>query len=123
MPRLLMTPALREAGIAFGCPLCTPDTFTAMATNPDGGAVTRWVGENLGSDSASGQNYDVEAALSSQPKGPSPITALPHLNGAYTPWMEPHAAGVLFGIGPTTTREDLPQALLEGNSIRAAGQR
>jgi len=123
VPRPLMTPALREAGIAFGCHVM-PGTFTAMATNPNGGAVTRWVGENLGADSASGQNYDVEAALSSQPKGPSSITALPHLNGAYTPWMEPHAAGVLFGIGPTTTREDLLQALLEGNSyeLRASAE-
>ena len=115
VPRPLMTPALRQAGIAFGCHVM-PDTFTAMATNPNGGAVTRWVSETLSAESTSVRTYDVEAALSSQAKGPSPITALPHLNGAYTPWMEPHATGVLFGIGPTTTREDLLQALLEGNS-------
>jgi xylulokinase len=115
VPRPLVTPALRQAGIAFGCHV-VPDAFTAMATNPNGGAVTRWVGETLSADSAPVPAYDVEAALSSQPKGPSSITALPHLNGAYAPWMEPQATGVLFGIRPTTTRADLLQALLEANS-------
>jgi len=114
-PRPLTTPALRQAGIAFGCHVI-PDTFTAMATNPNGGAVTRWVNETLSADPAPVPPDDVEVALSSQPKGPSSITALPHLNGSYTPWMEPHATGVLFGIGPATTRADLLQALLEGNS-------
>jgi xylulokinase len=115
VPRPLMPPALQQAGMAFGCHVM-PGTFTAMATNPNGGAVTRWISETLSADLTSVQLYDVEAALSSRLKGPSSITALPHLNGAYTPWMEPDATGVLFGIGPTTTREDLLQALLESNS-------
>jgi xylulokinase len=57
-----------------------------------------------------------QAASQAQP-GSGGVFYLPHLAGERAPFRDPHARGVLFGIGPTTSRCDLYRAVLEGVAL------
>src|SRR5262249_22118831 len=42
------------------------------------------------------------------------LLLLPHFEGSYNPWMNPHSRGALFGISLSTTKADIIKAILEG---------
>jgi xylulokinase len=53
------------------------------------------------------------AAAEAEP-GSSGVLYLPHIAGERSPFRDPNARGVFFGINPNTTRSNLYRAVLEG---------
>ena len=47
-------------------------------------------------------------------EGPTGLCITPHLPGTCTPDFDPHATGLIHGIRPNTTRNDLYKGILEG---------
>ncbi len=59
---------------------------------------------------------DVPALLAEAERasGPGPTIFLPYLAGERTPYADPHAMGVLFGLTASTSRAEVARAVLDG---------
>ncbi len=55
--------------------------------------------------------------------GPGPLLFLPYLSGERTPFDDPYARGVLFGMSETTSRVDVARAVMEGIAMTLAEAR
>jgi xylulokinase len=87
-----------------------PGRWFRMAALLNGASCLAWIAKVLGST-------DINALLAAAEtsfREPSRVAFLPYLTGERTPLDDPHAKGVLFGLTPETTAEDLVQAVLEG---------
>jgi xylulokinase len=76
----------------------------------------KWWVENVNKDTQSeGDVFDhlLEEA-GKAPVGSSGIVFLPYLMGERTPYSDPNAKGVFFGLNITTDRADMTRAVLEG---------
>jgi xylulokinase len=97
-----------------------------MAAMLNGASCLQWLAGVL-------EESDIAALLERSEQafaGPSRILFLPYLSGERTPYNDPSARGVFFGLEPRTARADLVQATLEGvafslrlaqDSLAAAG--
>ena len=56
-------------------------------------------------------------------RGPGETIFLPYLSGERTPHDDPHARGVIFGLGEAATRVDLTRAAMEGVAFTLADAR
>lgn len=74
----------------------------------------KWWVENINKD-IEGDVFDklLEEANSS-PIGANGVVFLPYLMGERTPYSDPDAKGVFFGLNITSAREDMTRAILEG---------
>ena len=93
-----------------------PGSWFQMAALLNGGSCLAWASELLGEP-------DIGKLLGLAEQryaGPSPLLFLPYLTGERTPHNDPHAKGVLFGLTPATSREDMVQAILEGVAFSLA---
>ena len=81
-----------------------------MGANLTGGVALKWLRGILGLDS-----YDemTKLALEAGP-GANGVIFLPYLNGERTPWNDPKARGIFFGLGLEHGRKDLIRATMEG---------
>jgi xylulokinase len=74
-----------------------------------------WIAGLFGTSEA-----DLLAPLGLRPKSPSPLNFLPYLSGERTPHDDPHARGMLDGLGHGTDRAAVVQAVLEGVAFALA---
>lgn len=58
---------------------------------------------------------DLEAEVS--PPGARGILFLPYLQGERSPWWDPHARGVFFGLSLDSTKGDLIRSIMEGTAF------
>ncbi len=93
-----------------------PRTWFRMAALLNGAsplaAAARWLGQ-----------ADIRQLLEETERhytGPSALLALPYLTGERTPHNDPHARGVIFGLGLSTQSTDIVQAFLEGVAFSLA---
>ena len=95
-----------------------PGRWFQMAALLNGAGALAWAAGLLGrSDSDIGALLaETELAFA----GPSPLLFLPYLAGERTPHNNPHAKGVLFGLTPATTPQQVTQAVLEGVALSLA---
>ena len=93
-----------------------PGRWFQMAALLNGAGALAWAAGLLGRDDIGKLLEDTERAFS----GPSPILFLPYLSGERTPHNKPQAKGVLFGLTPATTPEQVTQAVLEGVALSLA---
>jgi len=87
-----------------------PGRWCQMAALLNGAGVLAAVGHLLGDTPLP----DLLAEVEAQYAGPSRLLVLPYLSGERTPYDDPYARGVVFGLGSDTTRAELLQAALEG---------
>lgn len=82
-----------------------------MGANLSGGVSLKWLKNNvLGMDS-----YDAMTDLAEQsPPGSKGLFFLPYLSGERTPWNDPQARGIYFGLGLAHERADMIRAAMEG---------
>lgn len=76
----------------------------------------KWWVEEINKDlKVEGDAFDLllEGA-SKSPVGSNGLVFLPYLMGERTPYSDPNAKGVFFGLNITTSREDMTRAVLEG---------
>ncbi|MFC1552449.1 FGGY-family carbohydrate kinase [Candidatus Latescibacterota bacterium] len=85
------------------------------------GSVYRWFRDNLAIiEKNTAENlhidaYDIlEDELKQSPPGSGGILFIPHFAGSATPYWNPEAAGIIFGLSLGHTRDQLIRALLEG---------
>lgn len=77
-------------------------------------ACLKWWVDELNKD-VQGDTFEVllEEAAKSVP-GSNGVVFLPYLMGERTPYSDPYAKGVFFGLSMTTNRGDMTRAVLEG---------
>jgi xylulokinase len=95
---------------------CLPGRWHQMAVLLSAASVLDWVAQLTGK---SDLPRLVEDAKAQGVKRQSPFF-LPYLSGERTPYNDPHARGVFFGIRPDTTAADLTGAVLEGVALAFA---
>jgi xylulokinase len=95
---------------------CLPGRWHQMAVLLSAASVLDWVAQLTGK---SDLPRLVEEAKAQGVKRQSPFF-LPYLSGERTPYNDPHARGVFFGIRPDTTAADLSGAVLEGVALAFA---
>ena len=87
-----------------------PGRWFQMAALLNGASCLAWIAQVL-------KAPDIGALLDATERnftGASDAMFLPYLTGERTPHNDPHAKGVLFGLTPETTAENIVQAALEG---------
>jgi xylulokinase len=93
-----------------------PGRWFRMAALLNGASCLNWVAGVLGERDIGKLLREVEAAFA----GPSPLIFLPYLSGERTPHNDPHAKGVFLGLTPSTRREDMVLAVMEGVALALA---
>jgi len=95
---------------------CLPDRWHQMSVMLSAASVLDWVAR------LTGETDLARMVLAAQRRGitrHSPFF-LPYLSGERTPYNDPHARGVFFGITPDTGAADLTGAVLEGVALAFA---
>jgi xylulokinase len=91
-----------------------PGRFNLAAGMGTTGSLTRWFKDELARDLPSQHGYaDLFAAAATVPPGSGGLLVLPYFSGERTPINDPHASGVIAGLGLTHTREQMFRAVLE----------
>ncbi len=112
-----LTPEMLAAGYPFGC-YVAGDLYYTAANNPGAGSVLRWLRDTLCEadvDRAARSGRDpFDVIVSQATSSPTNLLLLPHLAGAYNPWMNPSSRGALVGLTLRTTKADIIKAVLEG---------
>jgi len=87
-----------------------PELWVSIGTMSTAGASVKWCCERL-------MHCDAETmtawAADAEP-GSAGLLFLPYLQGERTPWWDPKAQGVFFGLGLATRREEVCRAVFEG---------
>lgn len=96
-----------------------PDSYVLLPWVPAGGLPLRWFRDTFGAGS-SFRELDSEAA--EVPPGAEGLLLLPHLNGAWSPDVNPAARGVFYGITPAHRRAHFTRAILEGAAFMLRDQ-
>ena len=92
-----------------------PDRWHVMGAILAGGLALRWLRDILTPPGGPPPDYDAlsaEAALIAA--GANGVIFLPYLQGERTPYMDPQARGVFFGLSRDHTRAHLVRAVMEG---------
>ncbi len=92
-----------------------PDLWYQMAAMLNGGSVLAWAATLCGKSPA-----ETAAAVEAAYAGPGDLLFLPYLTGERTPHNDPHARGVLMGLGPKTGGLAIAQAAMEGVAFTLA---
>jgi len=99
--------ALRSSGMALG-PFVVPGRLAALATQVGGGSLVGWLRDLLAPGLPTGR------FLRLAPDRVTDLLVLPHVEGSYSPWMDPTSRAAIAGLSLETTRGRLVRAALEG---------
>ena len=115
---------------AFGANLnsychVVPDLYLNLAYFPSG-IMVKWFHDLLYENFQTGSEVADEAAhyalLEAQaPDGPTGLCVAPHLIGTCHPDFNPHARGMIWGLGPGTTSAQIFKGILEGIACELVG--
>ena len=95
-----------------------PGRWYRMAAMLNGATALAFVARLVGADAATLEHEAAEGY-----RGPGETIFLPYLSGERTPHDDPHARGVVFGLGEAATRVDLTRAAMEGVALTLAEAR
>ena len=95
-----------------------PRRWYRMAAMLNGAGALASAARLVGADVAA---LETEAAAGY--RGPGEVMVLPYLSGERTPHDDPHARGVVFGLGENASRVDLARATMEGVALTFADAR
>lgn len=119
--RLVSARPLLDPAERTWCYHLTDGAWYAGGAINSGGIVYRWVRDALFPDLVRhGREHDEEPyetinrLASAVSPGADGLLFLPYLAGERTPWWDPQARGVIFGLRPEHTRNHLARAALEG---------
>jgi xylulokinase len=90
-----------------------PNTWITAGGVDYGGAGVKWFKELIGNFSYS----EINKLVASSNPGSNGIIFLPYMVGQRAPLWNSNTKGVLFGLKPTTKKEDIFRALMEGNAF------
>jgi xylulokinase len=95
-----------------------PKRWYRMAAMLNGAGALAFAARLVGREVA-----ELEAEAASGYRGPGETMFLPYLSGERTPHDDPHARGVVFGLGEGASRVDLTRAVMEGVAFTLADAR
>jgi xylulokinase len=115
-----LTAAALAASLNTYCHV-VPDKFVTLAYFPSG-IMIKWFHDLLYGDNILTQDGDPSSAESlhyaalerDAPAGPTGLCITPNLIGTCNPDFNPHARGIISGLGPNTTRSQIYKGILEG---------
>lgn len=82
-----------------------------MGANLSGGVSLKWLKNNV----LNMESYDTMTELAEQSSpGSDGLFFLPYLSGERTPWNDPNARGIYFGLSLKHERADMIRAVMEG---------
>jgi xylulokinase len=102
--------ALATHGISLG-PFVVNRLGMAMATQAGGGSLVRWLRDLVAPGRSVGE------VIGRAPDRVSGLLVLPHIEGSYSPWMDPVSRAAVAGFGLGTTRGELVRGVLEGTAM------
>jgi len=118
--KIIEEPWFHPEGVSWCYYLAEDSWYTGGAMN-SGGIVMRWLRDGLLSDvrdaalSEGREPYEKIMELAARvPPGAEGLTFLPYIYGERTPYWNPDARGVLFGLSPGHGKAHLAKAALEG---------
>jgi xylulokinase len=88
---------------------CIPNVWHQMSVILSAASCLSWMAAVTGRDEGA-----LLAEVEANAPSPSRTTFLPYLSGERTPYNDPQARGVFFGLTHDTTRPELVRAVLEG---------
>jgi xylulokinase len=104
-------PALDSKGRVHTFCHAVPGRWIAMGVTQAAGLSLRWFRDQFGS----GQSYEsLIAEAANAPPGCDGLLWAPYLMGERTPYLDPAARGMLFGLTASHTRGHVIRAILEG---------
>src|ERR1700691_3047746 len=104
-------PALDSKGRVHTFCHAVPGRWIAMGVTQAAGLSLRWFRDQFGSD----QSYEsLIAEAANAPPGCDGLLWAPYLMGERTPYLDPAARGMLFGLTASHTRGHVIRAILEG---------
>ncbi len=95
-----------------------PKRWYRMAAMLNGAGALAFAARLFGREIA-----ELEAEAASGYRGPGEAIFLPYLSGERTPYDDPHARGVVFGLGEGASRADITRAVMEGVALTLADAR
>ncbi len=98
---------------------CLPDRWVTLGIMQTAGESLHWFKDAFDRGAAaSGDIFDqYNRAIETVPDGSGGVIFLPYLNGERTPYWDPYARGVYFGINLATEKAHLIKAIMEGVSF------
>ncbi len=102
---------MRTSGLSIG-PSVAGDARYAVMGSSAGGIVPAWLGTLAGPGSDTGPRRIAQLAARA-PDRPTGLLGLSHLEGSYTPWLDPASRGAIAGLGLATDASILARGLLE----------
>ena len=124
---ILITNHLTRTQNFWGLNWIKPGEYAVVGGMSTVGSLTRWFRDHFSQDELAQQAENGENAyallarlLEKSPPGANGLIALPYFEGERTPFYDPDAKGMLFGLNLKHTRADIYRALLEsvGYGIR-----
>jgi xylulokinase len=112
-----LQPEARERGFST---YCGPDenAYVTMGFVPTAGVLLEWSMNNLvrgATESAAVDKQDAfDAMITAATRKPSTVIVTPHFAGMGTPGFDPHARGVMSGLGLDTGRAEIVRGILDG---------
>jgi xylulokinase len=121
-----LTDAALTASLNSYCHV-VPDKFVTLAYFPSG-IMMKWFHDLLYEDGGSASDSNPSYAESihyaslerEAPVGPTGLFVAPNLIGTCNPDFNPHARGIISGLGPGTTRSGIYKGILEGLACELA---
>lgn len=117
---ILRTPRLHVTPHFWCARFLEPGTYVLTGGMSTSGSLTKWFRDQLSplevqAEASGGESaYAALARLAAaSPAGANGLVMLPYFAGERTPLLDPHAKGMIFGLGLTHTRADLYRAVLE----------
>ena len=113
----VLTEAMREHNYCCYPHVCN-GLYASLAYNYTCGAALRWFRDNLGHAAqaqATAEGLDVYDVLTADlPQDPTGLLFVPYMAGSGTPYLDPHAKGILVGLTLGCDQKDLVKGMLEG---------
>lgn len=115
-------PLLDPAGRTLCWHYCLPDHWVTLGITQTAGESLQWFKNAFdaqdASQSSSGDIFNqYNQAIARVPDGSGGLIFLPYLNGERTPYWDPAARGVFFGLNLATGKAHMIKAIMEGVSF------
>jgi xylulokinase len=107
-------PALDSRGRVHTFCHAVPGRWIAMGVTQAAGLSLRWFRDQFGSDDRHQSYESLTAEAASAPPGCDGLLWAPYLMGERTPYLDPAARGMLFGLTASHKRGHVIRAILEG---------
>ncbi|WP_041076344.1 FGGY-family carbohydrate kinase [Thermotoga caldifontis] len=117
---ILRTPVLMKSERFWVSNFVVPDFYTILGGMSTAGSITTWFRDNFGELELERQKTTGEDAFEQLAKlalkssvGAKGLTVLPYFSGERTPFFDPTAKGVIFGLTLAHKKGDIYRAILE----------